>query len=131
MILLGLIELPIGSGDRMQALRAHVEKLGLLGSGLLGFLYALSFCPLSAALFFGSLIPLAITSESRLLVPAVYGVGTGVPVLVFAVMLVFGKNALGSFFNQVTGAEKWLRAITGATILVVGIIITLQQVYGL
>ncbi len=129
MILLELLELPTGSGSGLNRLRTHVEELGLAGSGLLGILFALSFCPVSAALFFGSLIPLAITNESMVLLPAVYGIGTGIPVVVFAVMLVFGKNSFGTFFGRVTGAEKWLRRITGISVLLVGVYITLQQIY--
>ena len=129
MILLGLIELPALTGNGLNWARTRVEQLGLAGSGLLGILFALSFCPVSAALFFGSLVPLAIANESKMLLPAVYGIGTGIPVLIFAVMLVFGKNSFGKFFGQVTGAEKWLRAITGASVLLVGVYITLQQVY--
>jgi len=131
MVVLGLVELPAMSGVGMNRLQVHVEKWGLAGSGLLGLLFALSFCPVSAALFFGSLIPLAIAHESSVLLPAVYGVGTGIPVVVFAVMLVFGKKSLGKFFGKVTGAEKWLRTITGVSVLLVGIYITLQQVYGI
>lgn len=129
MILLGLIELPALPGNGLNWARTRVEKLGLAGSGLLGILFALSFCPVSAALFFGSLVPLAIANESKMLLPAVYGVGTGIPVLIFAAMLVFGKNSFGKFFGQVTGAEKWLRAVTGVSVLLVGIYITLQQVF--
>lgn len=129
MILLGLIELPLSSGKRIQWLRERFEKLGLVGSGLLGLLFALSFCPVSAALFFGSLIPLAVKNDSSLFLPALYGIGTGVPVLVFAILLVFGKQSFSIFFNRVTSAEAWLRRITGGSILVVGIYITLQQIY--
>ena len=129
MILLGLIELPMSSGQGIQWLRQRFEKLGLVGSGLLGLLFALSFCPVSAALFFGSLIPLAVTNDSSLFLPALYGIGTGVPVLVFAVLLVFGKQSFSAFFNRVTSAEAWLRRITGGSIVAVGIYITLQQIY--
>ncbi len=73
--------------------------------------------------------PLAIANESKVLLPAVYGIGTGIPVVVFAVMLVFGKNSFGTFFARVTGAEKWLRRITGSSVLLVGVYITLQQIY--
>ena len=129
MILLGLIELPVTSGQRIQRLREKFEKLGSLGSALLGLLFALSFCPVSAALFFGSLIPLAVKLDSSVLLPALYGVGTGVPVLVFAMLLVFGKQSVSAFFRRVTSAETWLRRITGGSILAVGIYITLQQIY--
>ena len=92
MVLLGLIELPMSSGQGMQKLREKFEKLGMVGAGLLGLLFALSFCPVSAALFFGSLIPLAVKNDSIIFLPALYGIGTGVPVLVFALLLVFGSS---------------------------------------
>ncbi|KLU07549.1 Cytochrome c biogenesis protein [Rhodopirellula islandica] len=129
MILLGLIELPTGSGQGIQRLREKFEKLGFVGSALLGILFALSFCPVSAALFFGSLIPLAVKNDSSAFLPALYGVGTGLPVLVFAILLVFGKQSFSAFFTKVTHAETWLRRITGGSILAVGIYITIQQVY--
>ena len=129
MILLGLIALPMTSGQWMQKFRQRFEKLGMVGSALLGILFALSFCPVSAALFFGSLIPLAVKNDSSVMLPALYGVGTGVPVLVFATLLVFGKQSLGNFFHRVTSAETWLRRITGGSILAVGIYITIQQIY--
>jgi len=129
MVLLGLIEPPIRAGAGLNALRDKVQKLGMLGAGLLGLLFALSFCPVSAALFFGSLIPLAISEQSPLLLPAVYGVGTGVPVLVFAVILVFGAKSLGTVFQKLTGIERWLRQGTGLVILLIGIYLTLQHVF--
>lgn len=129
MVLLGLIELPIGSGQGMQRLREKFEKLGMLGAALLGVLFALSFCPVSAALFFGSLIPLAMKNDSSILLPVLYGIGTGVPVLVFAILLIFGRQSFARFFQRVTSAETWLRRITGGSILAVGFYITVQQIY--
>ena len=101
----------------------------MVGAALLGFLFAMSFFPVSAALFFGSLIPLAVKNDSSLLLPALYGVGTGVPVLVFALLLAFGKQSFSAFFNGVSNTETWLRWLTGISILLVGIYITIQQVF--
>ena len=50
-------------------------------------MFALTFCPTSAALFFGSLVPLSLKVNSSFTLPIVYGVGTAVPVMVFAVLL--------------------------------------------
>ena len=61
--------------------------------------------------------------------PALYGIGTGGPVLVFALLLVFGKQSFSAFFKKVTNAETWLRRITGGSILAVGFHITVQQIY--
>src|SRR5690606_29058241 len=46
---------------------------------------ALTFCPVSAALFFGSLLPLAVSEKSAWLVPALFGFGSAAPVLAFAI----------------------------------------------
>lgn len=80
MVLLGLIELPMSSGQGMQKLREKFENRAIVGAGLLGLLIALSFCPVSAALFFGSLIPLAVKYDSGVFLPALYGIDTGVAV---------------------------------------------------
>jgi len=129
MVLVGLLELPMSAGNFWSGYRERVQKLGLFGAGLLGLLFALSFCPVSAALFFGSLIPLAITERSPLLLPAVYGIGTGVPVLGFALVLVFGVKSVGTAFQWVSSADRWLRPATGVVILGVGIYLTLVHVF--
>jgi len=129
MVLLGLIELPVLAGSGMHRLRERIQKMGLAGAVLLGLLFALSFCPVSAALFFGSLIPLAIANESSLLLPVVYGIGTGVPVIVFAIALSLGAKSLGSLFQRVTATEQKIRLFTGIVILAIGIYLTLQHVF--
>ena len=129
MVLLGLIELPVSAGSGMNRFRERIQKMGLAGAVLLGLLFALSFCPVSAALVFGSLIPLAIANKSSLLLPAVYGIGTGVPVIVFAIALSLGAKSLGSLFQRVTATEQKIRLFTGIVILLIGIWLTLQHVF--
>lgn len=131
MVLLGLIELPVSAGSGMPRLRERIQKMGLAGAVLLGLLFALSFCPVSAALFFGSLIPLAIANKSSVLLPAVYGIGTGVPVIAFAIALSFGAKSLGTLFQRVTATEQKSRFFTGIIILGIGIYLTLQHVFQL
>jgi cytochrome c biogenesis protein CcdA len=101
----------------------HHSKLvtaGAPGAFLLGALFALAFCPVSAALFFGSLIPLALKSKIGLTLPFVYGIGTGLPVLVFAVVIATGVTSLSHWFNKLTRVELYMRKITGAIFILVG-----------
>ncbi|MCC6857739.1 MAG: sulfite exporter TauE/SafE family protein [Bryobacterales bacterium] len=93
---------------------------GLLGAGLLGMLFALSFCPVSAALFFGSLLPLALRHGSPVALPSLYGIGTGLPVFVFAVLLALGAQWATRAFHRVVGVEKWARRVTAAVFILVG-----------
>jgi cytochrome c-type biogenesis protein len=129
MTLLGLLSLPLQGAGISEGLRQRVDRLGLAGAGLLGLVFALSFCPVSAALYFGSLLPLAVRAESTLLVPAVYGLGTGLPVFAFAVLLALGTNWVGAAFNRLSQAEWWARQGTGVAILVIGLYLTLHHVW--
>ncbi|MBZ0267111.1 aromatic aminobenezylarsenical efflux permease ArsG family transporter [bacterium] len=129
MVLLDLLPLKLpGSapGARAQGL---AERGGTWGAGLLGILFALSFCPISAALFFGSLLPLAIANGSAVLVPSIYGIGTGLPVLVFAVALGLGAGSLAGAFRRVAAAELWARRITGVIFIGVGVYMALVHVF--
>jgi len=129
MVLLGLIELPISTGSGLNRVRERIQKMGMAGSVLLGILFALSFCPVSAALFFGSLIPLAVSHDSSMLLPAVYGIGTGIPVIVFAIALSLGAKSLGTLFQKVTATEQKIRFGTGVVILLIGVWLTVQNVF--
>ncbi|MEN6370072.1 MAG: aromatic aminobenezylarsenical efflux permease ArsG family transporter [Thermotogota bacterium] len=132
-LLLELIPLRIPSSGFAQCAGVRIAKLGSLGALLLGVLFALTFCPVSAALFFGSLLPLAVEQHSPLLLPALYGVGTAIPVLGFAVAIALGAKSLGRAFGRLTRVERWGRRITGAVFIGVGIYLTLAnlvQVWG-
>lgn len=131
MFLLDLIRLrPAGvlAGRKVQK---KAERGGLLAAGLLGVVFALSFCPISAALFFGGLVPLALKHQSGVLFPLFYGVGTALPVIVFAVLLATGARFVGAAFNRLTQVEKWSRRITGATFILVGIYYSLAYIFDL
>ena len=98
-----------------------LAESGVGGSFLLGVIFALSFCPISAALFFGSLIPLAVNSNFGIVFPFVYGIGTGLPVLIFAIGISLGVHSMAHWFNKVAKLEIYMRKITGAIFILVGI----------
>ena len=91
------------------------------GSFVLGFVFALSFCPISAGLFFGSLIPLALHHPTGALLPFIYGVGTGLPVLAFAIAIALGVTSLSHWFHKITQIELYTRKITGIIFVLAGL----------
>ena len=123
LLLLDVIPWPwLGGGSGVsEGLKNRVDKLGLWGAGLLGLIFALAFCPVSAALFFGSLIPLAVKHESGILMPSLYGIGTALPVVVFAIILAFAANRLSKAFNALTVIERWMRRLTAAVFIGIGV----------
>ena len=116
-----------GIGERMQQ---RIESWGIWGSAALGVIFALSFCPVSAALFFGSLVPLAINDGSGVLLPSLYGVGTGLPVLIFSVAIALGARAVGKAFDTLASIERWARRGTGVIFIIVGIYYSLTYIFG-
>lgn len=129
MILLELIRLPAGGGTDTSRLQRLSKKNLFAASFAMGIIFALAFCPVSAALFFGSLIPMAVQQQSLLLIPAAYGAGTAFPVIVFAVLLSSGANYLSKAFNAVSRIELWARRATGVLFIAVGIYFCLTYIF--
>jgi len=129
MYLLGLLGFTLATSVGSQALRERAAGSGIWGAGFLGVLFALSLCPVSAALFFGSLIPLAVARDSKILLPMLYGIGTGLPVVVVAALLSQGERTLGSALHQLDKVQKWALRITGAVFIGVGIYLTIRFVF--
>lgn len=120
MLIADRISLGLGGG-KLSALGTKVADWGLIGAFLLGALFALAFCPYSAALFFGVLIPLALKSAGGVALPAVYAIGTGLPVLVFGVLLSAGVASVSNWLNAVTRVERIIRVAVSIIFIGVGI----------
>ena len=127
LIIIGLIMLDIVKLNFIKGFN-FTEKLsetfktkGLLGSFLLGALFAMAFCPYSGALFFAMLIPMTLASNEGLLLPVVFSVGTGLPVIFFAFVIAFSMEKLGNFFKTITKIEKIMRVIAASTFIITGL----------
>lgn len=121
LILLNVIKLNFSFGVNHDKFQKFAETSSFLGAFLLGVIFALSFCPVSAALFFGSLTSIAVEHHSRLMIPAMYGIGTGLPVVIFAIVIAFSVHKLGEIYNNIVKFETWFRKITGIIFIIAGI----------
>jgi cytochrome c biogenesis protein CcdA len=129
MFLLGLLQFNLSTSITGGALEERFQSWGVWGAALLGMLFALSFCPVSAALFFGSLVPLALQHEAAVSLPALYGIGTGLPVLAFAILIASGAQSVSKAFNRLAQVEKWARTVTGVVFVGVGIYFCLAHIF--
>ncbi|MCO6437594.1 MAG: sulfite exporter TauE/SafE family protein [Phycisphaerae bacterium] len=129
MVLLDLIALPARGSDLGQRVGQRVADWGVWGGLLLGIVFALSFCPASATLYFAGLIPLAVKYESSLMLPAVFGISTALPVLLFAILIVTSANAMAKAFNRISAFERWARRLTGVIFLLVGVYFSLAFIF--
>jgi cytochrome c-type biogenesis protein len=128
--ILGWIPWRLPSAGFGHGLRERLAGRGVLGAGALGVLFALSFCPVSAGLFFGGLVPLATSARSSVLLPAVYGVGTGLPVVLFAVLISLGARGVARAFHALTRVEPVARVVTGVVFIGAGLYLALTHLLG-
>jgi cytochrome c biogenesis protein CcdA len=129
MFILDLIPLKLPSLNVSTNLLKRLGDSGMPGAVALGFLFALAFCPVSAALFFGGVIPLSLESQSRFFLPLLYGIGTAAPVIGFAVVIAYSARVAGLFFNRLAVFERWFRRITGVVFVLMGLYFCLKYIF--
>lgn len=137
MILIGMIllewigiSLPI-SISGVNKLQEHAKKGGLWWALPIGAIFALSFCPVSAGLYFGGLIPLSVNHTSYVTLPLVYAIGTALPVILFAMIIALGMNKLSKVYDRVSTFGTRARYATGVIFILVGIHYSLINIYGI
>ena len=127
LLIFGIIMLDIAKfsffkgSKRLTKLKEDLANKGFLGSFLLGMVFALAFCPFSAVLFFGMFIPIALKTGSWIVLPAVFGFATGLPVLIFSFILVYSVSKLGTMMHKVQVFEKWMRKIVAIIFILAGL----------
>jgi cytochrome c biogenesis protein CcdA len=129
MLLLDLVPLATASAGVSPAVQRRVDALGIWGALLLGVIFAISFCPTSAGLFFLVLLR-AVRLHSGVLLPAAYGLGATLPTLSFALLLALGSRLLGKTFERVSRAGWWARRAAGVALLLLGVYCSLEYVFG-
>ncbi|MCA9743119.1 MAG: sulfite exporter TauE/SafE family protein [Deferribacteres bacterium] len=113
-------------GERFRAKSAMNSAAASLAMGVL---LALSFCPMSAAVFFGVLVPLAISRDAAIAYPVLFGLGTSLPLVALALVLsrgvgrVYGRSFLSKW------STKKISAIAGAVLIFLGIALSLHSLF--
>ncbi|KHO52020.1 MAG: hypothetical protein QT05_C0027G0005 [archaeon GW2011_AR13] len=125
LVMLNIIKLPsLKSENKVNKIKEKLSEKGYLGSFLLGVLFALAFCPFSAVLFFGMLIPLALSFSDGILIPSIFALATGLPVIIFSFILTFSVSKLGKIMNKIQIFERYMRYVIAIIFLIVGVYYT-------
>lgn len=151
-LLVGLITVTGGGTVVTEGMQKRVDAMGIWGAFLLGVLFAVSFCPVSAIWFFG-LLAVMMGSESHagvimlelekigvalpeaslpggvIVLPLIYGIGTALPVIVVAFLLAYSAQSVGKMYNVLAKVEWWARMATGGFFMVVGVYFSLKYVF--
>jgi cytochrome c-type biogenesis protein len=148
--LVGLITTSLGGATMSDRMQRRVDAMGIWGAFLLGMLFAVSFCPTSAAWFFGLLalmmgseagaitavlakvgisLPEASLPGSTFVLPVIYGVGTAVPVILVAFVLAYSARSVGKTYSILSKIEWWARQATGCLFVLLGAFFALKYVF--
>jgi cytochrome c biogenesis protein CcdA len=122
LIMFGVIKINLKNNSQtIEKIKLWLADKGYLGSLALGMLFAFAFCPYSGVLFFGVLIPLVLKSTGGLLLPPLFAIGTGLPVIIFSILIAFSMQAVGKAFNTIQKIEKWLRFGVASVFVLTGV----------
>ena len=103
------------TSDRTERLR------GAWGSMALGVLFAMAFCPTSGLFYFGMLIPMSASAQGGYLLPVVYAIATGLPVVVVAWVLAYSVAGIGNFYKKINVFQQWFSRVVALLFIIVGI----------
>ena len=73
------------------------------------------------AMLLGMLMPLSAAETGGYLLPVIYAIATGLPVILVAWILAYSVAGLGKFYNRMQIFEKWFRKIVAILFIAVGI----------
>lgn len=122
LIMFGVIKINFGNGgEKTEKIKLWLAQKGFIGSFLLGMLFALAFCPYSGVLFFGMLMPLVLKTGEGLILPPIFALGAGLPVIVFSFLIAFGAKKIGKVFKAMQKIEKIMRYCAASIFLLAGI----------
>ena len=122
LIMFGVININFGvKNEKIEKLKEWLASKGYIGSLLLGVLFALAFCPYSGVLFFGVLIPLVLNSSESLLLPLLFALGTGLPVIIFSFLIAFSMQKVSRAFQIAQKVEKVMRYAVASIFLIAGV----------
>ena len=101
----------------VQAARRRTDQAPFL----LGVAFGFSFCPTLFALFFGFLVPLALSRPDGLLYPALFAVGTALPLLAVLALVSLGGGSLRRSARQVGRGQRIVALAAGLLLVVAGL----------
>ena len=122
LVMFGVIKINFSSkSKKIEQMKEWLATKGHIGTLLLGILFALAFCPYSGVLFFGILIPLVLKSTESLILPPLFALGTGLPVIIFSFLLAFSVGKVSRMYNAMSKIEKIMRYSVATVFLVAGV----------
>lgn len=127
LIITGLVLLGFLKFQFLDRLTLHIPeslKKGKVGSFLLGASFAIAFCPTMFVLFFIWLMPTVISTSYGLVLPAIFGVATSIP-LIIILGLIWYFDVKGLIMKKSMKVGRVIQRIAGFMLIFIGFLDTI------
>ncbi|MBN1786228.1 MAG: sulfite exporter TauE/SafE family protein [Candidatus Methanofastidiosa archaeon] len=120
-IFMGILNLNFNTGSgAVSKAAAWFKDRGGIGAFVMGMIFAFAFCPYSGLLFFGLLIPLALGTSYGYALPAAFGVGISIPVLMFVGLLYVSVSRARNYGRIMNRSWPLISKALGAVLVILG-----------
>ncbi len=102
---------------------ATIRRGSPYGPVVLGLMLAFAFCPESAILFFGMLIPLGVSHAFGWTAPVVFALSAGIPVAIMAYAMSKAREKAVRLSRTFTHFQQWMNALFGVAFIVAAIVL--------
>lgn len=108
----------------LKLLKKPLKNRSVIYAFLVGMMLALAFCPATASLYFGVMLPLSIKADQVVFFPLLYAAGAVLPI---AATSIFIDRGLTHVLKDLL--IRKIPLIAGWILIAIGIYITLEQLY--
>lgn len=100
-----------------------------LWSFILGIFFAIAFCP-HRLVYFLTMIDIMLTLPSvwNWVMPVVFGLGTGLPIMLIAWLVSYSAVSIGKLTSRMQTFEKWFRHICAILFILIGVYLSVHCV---
>lgn len=109
-----------------EASRRGAKLNGTTKAYVLGVIFAFLFCPVSAAMYFGMLLPMGVVEGNGYLYPLLFGMSAGAVVAAMSWAMAYGLARLQPVVKWMGKMQKRANLIIGISLIVAGLLLGLH-----
>ena len=109
-------------GEECHSCGKTIKRSGPLGALALGLMLAMAFCPETAIMYFGMLLPMSVANTLGWIAPVAFALGAALPVITMAYLFSKAAEKAHGFEATFKHFQQWANGVFGLAFIVAGII---------
>lgn len=110
-------------GEECHSCGTTIKRSGPLGALTLGLMLAMAFCPETAIMYFGMLIPMSVANTLGWIAPLMFALGAAIPVITMTYLFNKASEKAHEFESNFKHFQQWANGVFGLAFIVAGIIL--------